>query len=202
MGQWRNLEAEKWDFSCVSAGDYRVPLAFYTRKGKSPGCLEFFFSTEIQIPAGPFFKMNQELKKSLRKIKFKVLPQTFLIIRIPLNYSNEIFNNVKKIKNVYSIILEKEGVTLIISENNWNKIKSKFNKSKIEKGYKIITYGASTDLNLVGFLSFVSKILADKNISVNVLSAFTRDYFLIKKSKVKLAVKELNKFTNKPLKNQ
>lgn len=159
-------------------------------------------SQEYHVDGWSIFKMNKELSKSLSKIKFKVLPQNFLIIKIPLNYLNEILNDIKKIKNIYSIIIEKEGITLIISENNWNKIKSKFNKSQVEKGYRIMTYDASTDLNLAGFLSFVSKILADKNISVNVLSAFTRDYFLIKKSKVKLAVKELNRFTNKPLKNQ
>lgn len=142
--------------------------------------------------------MNKELNKSLSKIKFKVLPQNFSIIKVPLKYLNRILDNLKRIrKSIYSVILEKEGLTLIISETNWNKIKTKLNKSEIKGGYKVITYDASTDLNLVGFLSFVSEILADKNISINVLSAFKRDYFLIKKSKVKLAVKELNKFINK-----
>ncbi len=139
--------------------------------------------------------MNKKLNKLLLKIEFKALPDDFLIIKIPLNQYDKINNNLKKIKKEFhSIISEREGVTLIISDESWNKIKSEFNKCRIEKGYKIATYNASTNLNLVGFLSLASGILANKGISVNVLSAFTRDYFLIKKSKVKIAVRELNKF--------
>lgn len=150
------------------------------------------------IKRQPIFKMNKELNELFSKVKFKALPQDFLIINIPLNQYEKVSKNFKKIKNnFYSLILEKEGITLIISNKNWNKIKSDFNKHKIEAGYKIISYNVNTDLNLVGFLSMVSKILADKGISLNVFSAYYKDYFLIKKSKVKLAVKELNKSINK-----
>ena len=139
--------------------------------------------------------MNEKLNKLLSKIKFKVLPQDFLIINIPLNQYEKFSKNFKKIKNnFYSLILEKEGISLIISNKNWDKIKSNFNMYKVETGYKILTYNTNTDLNLVGFLSIISKILASKRISLNVISAYHRDYFLIKKSKVKLAIKELNKF--------
>lgn len=142
--------------------------------------------------------MSKELNKTLSKIKFIVLPQNFLIINIPLNQYEKFIKNFKKIKNdFYSLILEKEGITLIISNKSWNKIKSSFNKHKIETGYKIVTYNTNTDLNLVGFLSIISKILAGKGISLNVIFAYHRDYFLIKKSKVKLAVRELNKLTDK-----
>jgi len=138
-------------------------------------------------PGWSIFKMSKELIKTFKKIEFKVLPQDFLIIKIPLNQYKKIKNN------FHSMIFEKEGVTLVILKNNWNKTKSNFKNYKIERGYKIITYNTSTDLNLVGFLAIISKIMADKGISLNVISAYYRDYFLIKKSKVELAIKELNK---------
>ncbi len=85
---------------------------------------------------------------------------------------------------------------MIISQNNWNKIKSKFKNYKIEKNYKIIAYDPYTNLNLVGFLAIISKILAEKGISINALSAYNRDYFLIKKQKSRAALNELNKYLN------
>ena len=143
-------------------------------------------SQEYHVDGWSIFKMNKELKKIFSNVKFKLLPQDFLIIQIPLNQYKKIKNN------FHTAIFEKEGVTLIILKNNWNKIKSNFTNYKIESDYKIATYDANTDLNLVGFLAIISKLMADRGISLNVISAFHRDYFLIKKSKAKKAIRELN----------
>ena len=67
------------------------------------------------------------------KIKFRVLPQNYLLISIPINQFNRYKNKIE----CFSFIIEKKEVTLIISNKNWNKIKSCFKNYKLEKSYKI-----------------------------------------------------------------
>lgn len=123
----------------------------------------------------------------LSNYKFKILKGEYYFLSI--NKSS--FDKLPKSINIFSIIHEKEGVTLIIEKNKFNSIKKYIKNYKIDKDYEILTYDGSTDLAMVGFMAKVSKILAKNNISVNPVAGYYRDYFLIKKNKIKKALQLL-----------
>ena len=50
------------------------------------------------------------------------------------------------------------------------------------------------DFNVVGFLAEVSRILAESNISIYAVSAFSRDHLLIKQDDLAKALKVLGEY--------
>jgi uncharacterized protein len=64
---------------------------------------------------------------------------------------------------------------------------------KIERGWKIITFKAILEFDLVGFLAKISTALAKKNISIFAISAYSSDHILIKKEDLNKALKALDR---------
>lgn len=66
------------------------------------------------------------------------------------------------------IFQEKEGITIIISQNIADK-----NKLIYDSAFKMITLTVNSSLNAVGFLAHISSKFAEAEIPVNVVSAFS-----------------------------
>jgi hypothetical protein len=64
---------------------------------------------------------------------------------------------------------------------------------EIERDWKIITFDMTLPFNLVGFLAEISKALADENISVFVISAYSTDHILVKEKELPKAIDKLEK---------
>lgn len=90
--------------------------------------------------------------------------------------------NIPKISDFFSIIKDRNEITLIVKEKQINEIES----IKFENGYRIITFDAILPFNVVGFISTVSNALAKKGISILTVSSYSTDHILVKN-------KDLNK---------
>lgn len=114
----------------------------------------------------------------MKEQKFYVWRESFAIVK-----AREV------IAGAFAIIQDKNEITVII-ENT----KIEENKSKIieaENGYKIITFDMVLPFSLVGFLAKVSQALAQENISIFAISAFSTDHILVKESDLLKAIKKL-----------
>ena len=89
--------------------------------------------------------------------------------------------------NVFATIKDKREITVIIDQSKIN-IKDAI---KIRKNYKILTFGMVLPFGLVGFLAKISKALAEENISIFAISAYSTDHILIRNKDLKNAVKKL-----------
>ena len=89
--------------------------------------------------------------------------------------------------NVFAAIKDKREITVIIDQSKIN-IKGAI---KIRKNYKILTFGMVLPFGLVGFLAKISKALAEENISIFAISAYSTDHILIRNKDLKNAVKKL-----------
>lgn len=99
-----------------------------------------------------------------------------------------IFSIVKAQKprtDVFAYINDNKEMTLVIDSK-----KVKDNKfSEMEEGWKIITFDSVLPFNLVGFLSKVTKALAEANIPIFVISSYSTDHILVKEKYLDKAVK-------------
>ena len=70
---------------------------------------------------------------------------------------------------------------------------------KKEDYWKLLKICGVLDFNLIGIISKISAILADKGISIFVISTFNTDYIMVKKDNLEKAVKilEQNEYTVK-----
>jgi hypothetical protein len=86
---------------------------------------------------------------------------------------------------------EKEGVTIILNKESANKMKFSY-----QHVWAMITLTVHSDLAAVGFLAVITRKLAEKKISVNVVSAYYHDHLFVPYEKAEQAMKALTKFSN------
>ena len=137
--------------------------------------------------------MDSKIKKIIKKSKLKTIYSEFIIARLKKEDTSKLINNLSKIKNFYTLSKENKEVSLIISREDWNKVKNNFENYKTEKDFKIFYFDKNLSWNLIGFIAGITKLLAENKISAGVVSTHNKDYFLIKKSKLKKALKIIKK---------
>ncbi len=60
-----------------------------------------------------------------------------------------------------------------------------------ETDFKIISFDTALPFDLIGFLSYITKLLSDENISLFAISSFSTDHILMKQEYLDKAVKVL-----------
>ncbi len=85
---------------------------------------------------------------------------------------------------------EKEGFTVIISEEKARRLDLSY-----QDVWSWIELSVHSSLSAVGFIAEVSKILAENEISVNVVSAFHHDHLFVKQKDDKRAIKLLQELS-------
>lgn len=93
----------------------------------------------------------------------------------------------KSLSNAFAVIRDKNEITVVIDQ-------SKISDSDIielERGWKILTFDTVLPFGLMGFLARVSKALADENVSILAISAYSTDHILVKEKDLSRAVEKL-----------
>ena len=121
--------------------------------------------------------MHQITKKNYFKNgKVYIWKETFAIIKLKKLYPNAFAN-----------IIDKSETTVIIEQSKYNDE----DVIEIEKGWKILTFDMVLPFGLVGFLAKVSKVLADEEIPIFAVSAYSTDHILVKEKDLARAEEKL-----------
>ncbi len=96
----------------------------------------------------------------------------------------------KALPGAFAVIRDKNEITVIIDESN---VRAKTSKeiTEVERDWKIITFDMVLPFGLVGFLSKISKALADEKISIFAVSAYSTDHVLVREKDLPKAVRKL-----------
>jgi len=140
-------------------------------------------------------KIPKDLLKLYAKTRAEVLPEDYLIIKLPLKETVVIEDKIKLIRDVFfSLIINKEEITLIIPDNEWKKISDSFLELKIERTYKIISLDLPLQWTVTGYMSYIVRLLSEVGISVGTISCYSKNYLLIKKHDIFMAIQILTNF--------
>jgi hypothetical protein len=140
-------------------------------------------------------KIPKDLLKIFAKTKATILSEEFLIVKLPLKENIVIKDKLKELgDSFYSFNVNREEITLIVSENDWKKISSYFIELKIERTYKIIEMEAKLEWTVVGYFSYLARLLAEFRIAAGVVSCYSKDYLIIKKHDIFMAIQVLTDF--------
>jgi hypothetical protein len=121
--------------------------------------------------------LHQITKKNYFKNgKVYIWKETFAIIK-----SRKVY------PNVFANVIDKNETTVIIEQSKYNNE----DVIEIEKDWKILTFDMVLPFGLVGFLAKVSKVLADENIPIFVISAYSTDHILVKEKDLARAEEKL-----------
>jgi len=130
----------------------------------------------------------------LRETKIEVSPATFALIGISHQDWSRLLENPElspRVDAVFMIFRNDKEVTLLIEEEDWQRIRHALRDAKVERGFRLLTFDLELAWNVVGYLARVTEILAAAGISVGALSSFSRDHLLIKQDQLGSALRVL-----------
>ena len=135
-----------------------------------------------------------DAKDLLRKARIEVAPEVYTLISIDHKTWNGLLDRPElspRMTAPFMILMDKWEVTLLLDEIDLEVLRPALFNARIEQGYRLMTFDLVLDLNVVGFMAEVSRILAQANIPIMALSAFSRDHLLIKQADLANALKAL-----------
>lgn len=131
---------------------------------------------------------SREMMPIFAATKLKLHPEEFILVSLPLSEKEKSLELFKGVNPFSTISVDHAEVSMILSETDWSSICKQFKDFQTEGPYKTITFDIVLDLNLIGFLSVVSAVLAKEGISIFAVSTFLRDHILIKSSQADRAM--------------
>lgn len=143
--------------------------------------------------------MNETILDLLNRTKIVVLPETFFLVSLRHDDWKKLLSDPAlspRMAAPFMILMDKHEVTLLLDEIDFDTMRHALRDAKTEGGYRLLTFDIELDLNVVGFMAEVSRILADANVPIMSLSAFSRDHLLIKQNDLAKALKELGEYVH------
>lgn len=141
--------------------------------------------------------MNERVFELLRQTKIEVAPETYCFISLQNEDWLKLLENPElspRMTAPFMIFKDKFEITLLLDEIDFGTIRHAIRDAKIEKNFRLLTFDLVMDFSVVGFLAEVARILAEAEISIVALSAFSRDHILIKQEDLSKALKALGEY--------
>ena len=93
----------------------------------------------------------------------------------------------RPLPDAFAVIQDKNEVTVVVDQS---KVTNQ-DIIEIERDWRILTFDMVLPFDLVGFLAVVSSTLAEEEISIFAISAYSTDHILVKQKDLARAVKKL-----------
>ncbi|MCY7374450.1 MAG: ACT domain-containing protein [Pyrinomonadaceae bacterium] len=142
--------------------------------------------------------MNEKkTRELLRETRVEVAPETFTLVSVRHEDWLKLLENPElspRMTAPFMIFKDKFETTLLLDDVDFEKIRYAVLNAKTESNFRLLTFDIELDFNVVGFLAEVSRILAEAEIPIVALSAFSRDHLLIKQMDLAKALKVLGEY--------
>lgn len=138
-------------------------------------------------------------KELLRSAKVEVAAETFALIGMTRDQLLLLLGDnalSPRMSAPFMIFMDSHEVTLILDEIDLANMRPGLSSAKVETGYRMLTFDIVLELSVIGFMAEVSRILADTDIAILALSAYSRDSLLIKQEDLAKALKALGPFVD------
>lgn len=141
--------------------------------------------------------MNAKVNELLEKTRVEVAPETFYLISLKPDDWLKLLENPElspRMSAPFMIFRDQWETTLLLDEIDFGTIRHAIRDAKTEGNFRLLSFNIELDFEIVGFLAQISKILAENNISIVALSAFSRDHLLIKQTDLPKTLKILGDY--------
>ncbi len=135
----------------------------------------------------------------LKQTRVGIAPETFALISLSHEDWLKLLENPElspRMTAPFMIFRDQYETTLLLDEIDFQTIRHAVRDAKIEQGFRLMTFATVLDFKVIGFLAEVTRILAEANISIIALSAFSRDHLLIKQNDLAQALKILSQYVD------
>lgn len=102
-----------------------------------------------------------------------------------------ILRTTKIIPDIFAAINDGNEITLVMEQYRAKHSLTNESIEAFDPNWRIITFNMELPFELVGFIATVSKVLAEKNISIFSISSFSTDHILVKDDVIDEAINAL-----------
>ena len=141
--------------------------------------------------------MQNNIAELLQKTRVEVEAETYFIVSLQDKEFHKLLENPElspRMTSPFMIFKDKWEVTLILDETDYQTCRHAIRDAKVEGGWRLLSFDLVMDFNVVGFFAEVTRILADANIPIMAISAFSRDHLFIKQDYLAKALKVLGEY--------
>lgn len=135
-----------------------------------------------------------DIAELLRWARVLVAPATFYLVGMRHEEWVRLLENPElspRASATFMFLRDEQEVTLLLEETDWRPMRHAVRDARVEAGFRLLTLDIELDWNVVGFLAYVTQILAEAGISCGALSAFSRDHLIIKQDDLGAALRTL-----------
>jgi hypothetical protein len=130
----------------------------------------------------------------LRRARVEVAPATYYLVGLRHEDWARLLENPElspRGSAPFMLLRDEHEVTLLLDETDWRTIRHAVRDASVEGDFRLLTFDVVLDWKVVGFLSHVTRILAEAGVSCGALSAFSRDHLLVKQDDLGKALRAL-----------
>jgi hypothetical protein len=133
----------------------------------------------------------------LQKTRVEVAPESFFLVSLRYEDWLKLLENPELSPRgtaPFMILRDAREVTLLLDEVDYGTVRHVIRDARAEGAFRLVTFNIELAWDVVGYFALITKILAEAEISVGALSAFTRDHLLIKQQDLPRALKILGEY--------
>lgn len=137
--------------------------------------------------------MTQTAHQILKQADLYSDGQSYTFLRLPAAAITAAAGLVASIGEPFcGLIVDKDEVSLMIPAEAWADFSDRFVDSQVAaQSYRLITFDIVLDADLVGFLAYVSVVLAQAEVSIMPMAAFSRDHLFVQEEQFDQAMSAL-----------
>lgn len=140
---------------------------------------------------------NNSAIELLRRTRIEVASETFFLVSLaPAEYRRLLENPELSPRGnaPFMLLSDKYEVTMLLDQADWQAMRHAARAARVESNFRLVTLNLELEWNVIGYYALVTKILADAEISVGAISAYSRDHLLIKQEDLAKALKVLSPY--------
>ena len=134
---------------------------------------------------------NEKALELLKKTRIDVVPETYFLVSLRREDWFRLLENPELAPRTaanYMILQDAHEITLLVDDVDWQKMRFALREAKAEGNFRLVTLNIELGWDVIGYLALVMKILAEAEIPVGAISAFSRDHLLIKQENLAKAL--------------
>jgi hypothetical protein len=143
--------------------------------------------------------MTNFAEEILKKTRVQVSLETYFLVSMKHDEWRKLLETPElapRMTAPFMIFSDKYEVTLLLDDIDYGTMRHAIREAKKQGNFRMLTFDLVMDFDVVGFMALVSKILAEANISIIALSAFSRDHILVSQDDLPKALKVLGPFVD------
>lgn len=137
--------------------------------------------------------MDPKTAGLLGRTALRLDPRAFTIASVSPSYEKSVRLTLSELHAPFFIQFLPDELSIVLAEDEWAHVRSKFPSAKEETGYRLITLDAALDWQVTGYLAAVTAAMAEEGIPVGVLSSFHHDHLLVRGDRLENTVAALQR---------